>query len=89
MAVTGLSKGRLKVTSAEVAFTGHKFVTYIRWIGATTAGHSLVVNDADGDMVWESEADGANFIDVHPIFDIIDGITVATMQSGDFYIWIR
>ncbi len=89
MAVTGLKKGRVKMSGATDSFPDVVFVKYVRWVGATTAGHSLVINDSDGNMVWESEADGANFIDVHPIFDIVDGITVATMQSGDFYVFIR
>ena len=64
-------------------------IKYIRWVGATTAGHSLVVNDTNGDMIFESVADGANFIDVHPIFEIIDGVVVATMQSGTLYVFYR
>ena len=36
-------------------------IVSIKWIGATTAGHTAVVTDAAGGRVWSSVAAGANF----------------------------
>lgn len=88
MAVTGEDKGRIKMTEAADTTDSTLFVKYLRWVGATTAGHSLVVNDEDGDAIFESAAEGANFIDVHPLFSIVRGITVATMGSGTLYVYV-
>ena len=82
MAVSNEVKGPVKFTDPLDAVAYRRKWTYLRWVGATTAGHTLVINDADGDLVWDSEADGANFNDIHPLFQIRTGLTIATMGSG-------
>jgi hypothetical protein len=86
MAVTGLFGQVQKLTSTD-SVTGRLIVSYLRWVGATTAGHSLVVNDADGNVIWESEADGANFIDILPFWRRVNGVTVNTIDSGNLFIY--
>jgi len=88
MAVTGEVRGVVKMTAAADAITGRKFVTMLRWVNATAADQELSVTDTTGNVLWESVADGANFIDAHPLFKMVDGIIVATMGSGTFYAYI-
>jgi hypothetical protein len=60
----------------------------LRWVGATAAGHSIVLKDGNGIEVFKSEANGANFIDgwvwkrkwMH-------GVEVSSMTSGTLYIY--
>lgn len=87
MAVSGANTSVIKFSAASDAITGRIKIRTIRWVGATTAGHTLQITDTNGNIIFESEADGANFIDVHPMYEIFDGITVSTMSSGDFYVY--
>lgn len=57
--------------------------------GATKAGHLLVVKDSAGNTIFESEADGANFIDVQPIFKVCKGVVATTMDSGKLYVFYK
>lgn len=63
--------------------TARTRVVAVRWIGATTAGHRVVITDARGKRVWSSVADTAH----HTEADSLDGrlytgVTVATLDSG-------
>lgn len=88
--MTGTAIGVLKFTNADVALalTGIKFVKHFRWISATTAGHKCIVKTASGDMAFESEADGAKFIDVHPLYKFMNGLTIDTLDSGTLYVYL-
>jgi hypothetical protein len=70
------------IWTSSGAITGRKFLKHLRWYGATTAGHTLVVKDTAGNTLWESESDGPHFIDVHPFYVVVDGINVVTIDSG-------
>ena len=65
----------------------------IEWVGATLAGHRAAVKDADGKIVYEGYANGANFTDrVHfPEYPsrIIHGLIVDDLDSGKLYIHYR
>lgn len=37
--------------------------TVVRWVGATTAGHTCILADAAGNVKWSSVATAANFLD--------------------------
>jgi hypothetical protein len=87
MAVTGEGFGIIKFTAASDASSGRKIVTYARWIGGTTAGHSCILKDGNGNVLFESEADGANFLDLMPIFRAVDGLDVDTLDSGSLYVY--
>ena len=87
MAVTGNAIGILKMTASADAVLGKMKIDFIRWVGATTAGHSCILKDTAGNVLFESEADGANFIDVHSLPLVVDGIDVDTMDSGTLYIY--
>lgn len=63
------------------------FVKSIRWVGATTAGHTVSVQDPDGNVLWSSVAGGSNNIEADLIERIWqDGFAVPTLQSGTLYI---
>lgn len=87
MAISGVAHGVIRFTT-NGTLTGRRQVTYLRWIGATTAGHTLTLSDSNGARWFESEADGANFIDIHPVFNEINGLVV-TLTSGTFYVYTR
>jgi len=83
MAVTGSLTNIIEFTAAADAVTGLKLLVSIRWSGATTAGHQCVVSDSAGNVVFRSEANGANFIDGW-VFDrkTVDGLVITTLGSG-------
>lgn len=87
MAVTGNPGKVLKFSAQGDAFTGRLMVSYMRWVGATTLAHTLVVKDTSGVVWWESIADGAAFIDILPLFKMIDGVSLDTMGSGALYVY--
>lgn len=35
----------------------------LRWVGATTAGHTCLIKDNGGRVVWRSVASGANYVE--------------------------
>jgi hypothetical protein len=78
----------LETSTEGDTHTGRVYVTYVRWINGTTAGHQLVLKDSHGATLWESVADGANFLDIHPLFRWVDGLDVDTMDSGKVMVWL-
>ena len=89
MAVTNIAASPLIMSAASDADTRQFLVTWIRWNGATTAGHALLVKDSAGNTIFASEADGANFIDIQPIFKVCKGLVVTAMDSGTLYVFYR
>ena len=87
MAITGQGTGIYVFGSAADAITGKAYVKHIRWVGATTAGHHLLVTDTAGNTILESYADGNYFIDVHPYYRYFLGIIVSIMDSGQLYVY--
>lgn len=90
MAVTQAGQRCKRFGAAGDAITGNQIVRYFRWISgsAGVSGDELVVSDAAGNVWYRSVADGPNFPDVFPIFDVLDGITVTTMDSGELFVYI-
>jgi hypothetical protein len=87
MAVTGQGTGVYVFTASADSLSGTLYVKHIRWVGATTAGHTLTVTDTAGNVVIYSIADGNYFIDVHPFYRYFLGLTVASMTSGALYVY--
>jgi hypothetical protein len=59
----------------------------IRWVGATTAGHACIIQDADSVVLWESLASGANYVES----DLMErtwqkDFKLTTLGSGRVYI---
>ncbi len=89
MAVTGTGTGVLKMTASGDAVTEIYILDSLRWIGATAAGHRCSVTDTSGNVLFESEADGANFLDGWVFAHLwANGVTVATMQSGALNMYV-
>ena len=86
MAITGQGTRTLKMTAAADAITGRFKIVGVRWVGATTAGHTAVIKDVDGNIVWASIADAANFETETLLDQWRDGITLDTLGSGIIYI---
>ena len=63
----------------------------IRWVGATTAGHTATITDAAGKIKWTSVASGANYVEGDEQYaqergQNYAGLTVSTLASGTLYI---
>lgn len=71
-------------------FDGPVKVKHVRWVGATTAGHEVVItNFNDTDEIWRSVADGDNYIDEILVEDWWkDGFKVS-IDSGLLFIDLR
>lgn len=87
MAVTGGRVGIYRCTAQGDKVTKNMKITYVRWIGATTAGHQCIVKDLGGEEIFPSQADGANFTDIQYIGRWFDGFEVTTKGSGTVYVF--
>lgn len=89
-----LTKNPMKVDTAgagAIIAAGTRLrIKGIRWVGATTAGHTAVVQTAAGAPIWNSVASGANYVEADILENIHahwDGLTVPTLASG--ILWIE
>lgn len=79
-------------TASATALTTKTFVCHmIRWVGATTAGHTVSIQNGNGGVKWASEASGASYVeethfDGKPI--IFSGLKVPTLSSGIIYLYV-
>lgn len=84
-----LSRRPWSLDTAAVIDANFVRVKSLRWVGSTTAGHVVRVEDANGERIWESAANGANFVDGQD-FGIrgqnFEGFEVATIDSGILYV---
>lgn len=61
----------------------------IRWVGAFAAGEVVEVLDSNDEIIWRSEATGANFVDEGSFGDLFfPGYKVPILGSGKLYIKI-
>lgn len=88
MSVSGLEHQIACFTAPGDSISGRHLLKHIRWVGATTSGHALIIKDSAGVVIFDSLADGSNYIDVHPFYRIVDGIVIDTMQSGRVYAYL-
>ena len=80
-------------TAGATALTSKTFTAYkIRWVGATTAGHTISVQNAGGTVKWASESVGANYVESETFPNdkllVFEGLKVPTMASGKVYIYV-
>lgn len=85
--ITGQDSGVICFDAPGDVLTTDVFVKHMRWVGATTVGHKLIVRDENGDVMLESIADGQYMIDVHPFYRHMKGITIDTLGSGKLYVY--
>ena len=85
MAVTQTDTRIWKFSAAADSVSTKEHYRFLRWVGATAAGHNLIVTDGSGNEVFVSEANGANYVDDCPLGYSIGSLTVASMGSGALY----
>jgi len=77
------------VAGAGLVRTEPLFVKKIRWVGATTAGHTVEVQDAASKILWASVAGGANYVESDWVDDSwTGGFKVSTLASGTLYVYV-
>ena len=79
---------KIDTAAAGVDIARRLYVKSIRWVGATTAGHTAILKDAAGRVIWESVAAGANHVEDDLIEEWWDEIDVDTIASGKLYIYL-
>lgn len=87
--ISGHEKGIYRCTAAGDSLSGTLHVSYVRWVGATTAGHECILRERDGTgvIVFASLADGDNFLDVMAIKRWLHGFYVDVLDSGVLYVY--
>lgn len=82
---------KVDTAAATVLTTAALRVRGVRWVGATTAGHTAIIHDQNARVVWSGVATGANYAESDMIntgdrgWDW-DGLIVPTLASGILYI---
>lgn len=74
---------------ASTLTAGTFTATKIRWVGATTAGHAVSVQNKNSVVKFAATATGANYTESEH-FDppiIFEGLQVPTLDSGTLYIY--
>lgn len=65
-------------------------VRQIRWVGATTAGHSVVIQDPSDNILWDSVAAGANYVEADSLNrEWAAGFKVTTLDSGVLRVYVE
>lgn len=83
-----LSGNPWKVDTAAALTTERVRVIGFRWVAGTTAGHTCIVTDAAGVVIWESVAAGADYVesDMFPVARMYPGLAVSALDSGRLYV---
>ena len=88
-----LSNPWLIDTASPVPITRSKIrPATLRWVGATTAGHEVIIKDNDDRIVYHTVAAGSNNVEESQMVGIghqgVDwnGMTVTTLDSGTLYL---
>lgn len=87
MSVTGDSGKVLKLSAEGDSVSIPLRVSYIRWVGGSN-GDALSIVDNNSTELFASVAEGNNFIDIHPLFQEVRGLTLATLGGGNVYIYL-
>lgn len=83
MAITGVGRGRIKFDAQGDLLSGKFKVKHLRWVAIDgVAGDVLTIEDEDGFPLFPSVCDGANFIDIIPLYRWVDGIRIVSMPHG-------
>lgn len=81
-------------TAATIGATGQFYrINKLRWVGATTAGHTCVITDGADNAVWASAASGSNYVEADDFSThlesglSINGFKLVTLASGILYVY--
>lgn len=78
----------IDTASNDMVDTKNHTVVGIRWVNATTASHTAVIQNADGVVVWSCAATGAGYTHESLIRQYwTGGYKVPTLASGILYIY--
>lgn len=68
------------------------YVRTVRWVGATTLGHTAIIKDQNGVVKWESVAPGGSNVEAELMTgnkgSYWDGFAVTALDSGKLYITV-
>lgn len=79
-------------TAGSALITGTTYWLKIRWVGATTTGHTATITDGANNTVWTSVASGSNYVEestwLGPCpLKVVTQLNVTTLQSGILYLY--
>jgi len=82
----------LDTAGSTIYNPGGVAVKLVRWVGGTTAGHTVVIQDATGRVLWTAIATADNFTD-QSLLELLEtvwpeGFKVPTLASGKVYVYI-
>ena len=85
--------------SALIAAGGEQLqVLKIRWVGASAPAQTVSIQDANGNIFWESISGGANYVEIDTMTTDresddaafrLNGLKVPTLGGGKIYIYLR
>jgi hypothetical protein len=84
-----LSRRPWALDTAAVITTDKIRVNTLRWVGATTAGHTCQVEDKNGEVIWSAVATGSNYGEESGLLGNtnFDGFELAVIGSGILYVY--
>ena len=90
MAVT-VASNVIKMTASGDEYTPRVLVKAVRWVSkSATANDDCELQDlTTGQTVYLCSADGSNFRDVMAIYDVINGLKLAQLDSGVLYVYLK
>lgn len=84
-------------TTGTIAASGQYLdISKIRWVGGTTAGHTVVLTDGNDNPLWQSICSGANYVEADDFsthenrggsLRHVNGLKLVTLASGVLYIY--
>jgi hypothetical protein len=81
-----LTGNPLVIESTGAKLSGKIQIDRIAWKNATTLGHTVLVVDGSGKLIFEDFASGATYNTVQAIGREYTGLSVSTLSSGKLYI---
>lgn len=81
---------KIDTPGADILHPGPFSVRSVDWVApVASAGHAAVIQDANGKILWEKRANGANF-NPHDRLDTWwnSGWKVPTLDSGTLYVTV-
>ena len=86
---TTVNPWKIDTASGTAITTDLVRVRGVRWVGATTAAHTAVIQNAAGKVMWTSVANAANYVEADGLGMTgmnMQGMIVPTLASGILYI---
>ncbi len=89
MAVSIEAGGLVKMTADEDKIEHSMTIHKLRWIGAITASHGLIVQDLDGKDILIAIASSTNYLETQDFVPplIVNGVHITAMESGSLYVY--